>query len=1011
MHLVPRLGSGIPLVARNAEMRRLRAAFSRAQERQAGAVLLAGDAGVGKTRLLAELGEYAAGKGALVLTGRCLDVREGGLPYLPFAEALTPLATAPEPEVAAVLAARPALARLLPQLTSVVPAGTAAGSEHQPVARADQEAMHRVRTEQDLGQLQLFDAMLGALTELAERSPVVLLVEDLHWADGSTRNLLSFLISRLRGQRLLVVASYREEDVHRRHPLRPVLAELVRMPTVERVDLPPFGAVEARTFVEALAEGTIGPSVLAGIVERSQGNPFFAEELLASCSDGSELPAGLVEVLLDRLERLAPDTRRALRVIAVANGPVPHHVLMEVAGLGELELEEALREAVQHHVLVIEDGSYAFRHALLQEAVYGDLLPGERSRMHGAYAARLAAEPEGRGRDASLAFHAMESNDLAIALAASVRAGREAEKLGAPGAALRHIEQALRIWDAVSPGDRPEGLDEARLLHEASYFAGTSGEPERAIAYARSAVQSLTDDLSADRAAKSWRRLAEALMALESTFEESYDAIGRAWEFAADASGVTRAWVLATRAQILRGLDRPEEALTSASAAVAEARDAGAGGAEASALVTLGTLADASGNAAEARKRLHEAEGKARAAGALNVELRALYFQAMSFDDQAEIQSAIDLYRRGIERAEESGLSWSAFGLAVRSQHLFLRYVSGDWPCDDPAQQLEAGVSSVVAARMSVIWAHIVVAKGRFDIAERLLSSEIGAQRRDDLRIPLAYGAASIELASWQGDHAGAARKAREVIGWLEEFEPWQLGALRLAALGCTAASAWAAAARVRGDAAEQAAAIAEGTALIEHARGCVEHGQPRSGSLGPEGRAWFARAEAAASGLAGGGDPARWARAVDAFGYGAVYEQAVCRWLYAKALLGTGEQGATASAAEQLALAAEVAERLGAVPLRDAVGGLARRARVDLPGEPVRRDVVDLLTDRERSVLELVAQGLTNRQVGAALYISEKTVSVHLSRVMAKLGANRRAEAVAIAYDRGLLNAPAATS
>jgi ATP/maltotriose-dependent transcriptional regulator MalT len=285
-------------------------------------------------------------------------------------------------------------------------------------------------------------------------------------------------------------------------------------------------------------------------------------------------------------------------------------------------------------------------------------------------------------------------------------------------------------------------------------------------------------------------------MALETTFEESYDAIGRAWEFAADASRVTRAWVLATRAQILRGLDRSDEALASASAAVAEARDAGAGGAEASALVTLGTLADSVGDIAEARKRLHEAERKATAAGALNVELRALYFQAMSYDDQAEIPAAIEHYRRGIERAEESGLSWSAFGLAVRSQHLFLRYVSGDWPSDESAGGLEIGVSSAVAARMSVILAHIVVGWGRFAAAEKLLAGEFGGQRRADLRIPLAGGAASVELAFWKGEHEVAARKAQEVIGWLEEFEPWQLGGLRLAALGITAASAWAAAAR-----------------------------------------------------------------------------------------------------------------------------------------------------------------------------------------------------------------------
>lgn len=170
-------------------------------------------------------------------------------------------------------------------------------------------------------------------------------------------------------------------------------------------------------------------------------------------------------------------------------------------------------------------------------------------------------------------------------------------------------------------------------------------------------------------------------------------------------------------------------------------------------------------------------------------------------------------------------------------------------------------------------------------------------------------------------------------------------------------------------------------------------------------------RAEAAASGLIPPGDPGLWAIAVAEFGYGAVYEQAVCRWLYAESLLATGEPDALITAAEQLALAAATADRLEARPLREAVGHLARRARVDLPGEPARRDAVDLLTDRERAVLELVAQGRTNRQVGSALYIREKTVSVHLSRVMAKLSVNRRAEAVAVAYNRGLLSAPVPTT
>jgi predicted ATPase len=225
---------------------------------------------------------------------------------------------------------------------------------------------------------------LGVLTEISEARPVVILLEDLHWADGSTRNLLSFLLSRLRAQRLLVIASYREEDVDRRHPLRALLVELVRLATVERIDLRPFGDADARALVEALAEEPLSPETVTGIVARCECNPFFVEELLASSTDCADVPAGLAEVLLVRLERLSPDTRRVLRVISVASDAVSHATRTEIAGLGELELDDALREAVQHHVLVIEQAFYRFRHALLQEAVYGDLLPGERASMHAA---------------------------------------------------------------------------------------------------------------------------------------------------------------------------------------------------------------------------------------------------------------------------------------------------------------------------------------------------------------------------------------------------------------------------------------------------------------------------------------------------------------------------------------------------------------------------------------------------------------------------------------------------
>ncbi|MFD9958988.1 helix-turn-helix transcriptional regulator [Amycolatopsis sp. NPDC058986] len=1010
MPLVPRLGSGIPLVGRTQEMRRLGAAFARAERGEAGAVLLSGDAGVGKTRLLTELGEHVATRGALVLTGRCIDVREGGLPYLPFAEALAPLGTAAEPGIAAAVRARPALGRLLPQ--GQEPDMPSAG-EYGQVTANEREAMQRPRAEQDLGQLQLFDAVLGVLTEIAAARPVVILLEDLHWADRSTRNLLSFLLTRLRSQRLLVVGSYREEDVHRRHPLRALLAELVRLATVERVELLPFGTAEARAFVEALSDEPLGADVVADIASRSEGNPFFAEELLASSAECRDLPAGLAEVLLARLERLAPDTRRVLRVISVANDDsVSHAALAEIAGLGESELDEALREAVQHHVLVIENGFYAFRHALLQEAVYGDLLPGERGRMHAAYAVRIQAMPQGRGHDAKLAYHSLESKDFATALPALWRAMAEAEKLGAPGAALRHVEQALSIWDAVPEAGRPEGVDELRLLHNASYFAGTAGEPERAAAYARSATQELTPDIPLERAAGAWRRLAETLLSQEGTVDEASAAIDRAWALVEHTEpSAARAWVLASRAGILRVLDQYEEALESALTAVSDARTVGAMGAEASALVTLGTLADSSGDPAEARERLCQAIDKAREAGALNVEVRAMYFLALSYDDQAEIAAALEHVERGVRRAEESGLTWSAYGLELRARHLQLRYLSGDWPDEDAAGRAGRGVSSAVAARILGVWALFVVSRGRFDTAERLLP---GLRRHwpSDIQIALSGGDAVSQLAYWRGRYAEAVHAAEELIDWLEKIEPSLLGGIRIAAHGAAAAAALAADGRSRGEQRVAEEAMAAGERFLAHGRRCAAEGMPRSGTLGPEGRAWVARLEAAASGLGGDPEPRLWAEAAEAFGYGAVYEQAFCRWQYARALLASGADVAEATAA--LEAAHKVAAELDAVPLRDAVRDLGHRARIELAGAAApsgtegARTPADPLTDRERDVLERVALGRTNRQVGAELYISEKTVSVHLSRVMAKLGASRRAEAVAIAYDRGLLAAPA---
>jgi predicted ATPase len=414
-------------IGRAAELGRLKGALDRAEHGRPQVVLLAGDAGVGKTRLLAEFADQAQQRGARVLAGGCVELGDIGLAYLPVVDALRGLADDPADAelLTEVAATAPAVGRLL---RGIQHAGSA-------VAQASE----------GLDQLQVFDAVRAVLVGRAERSPVVVVLEDLHWADRSTRDLVAFLARTLRTGRVMLVASYRSDELHRRHPLRPLLAELVRLPGVERLELAPFSRAELAEHLRAIAGAPLPTDQVAGIYARSEGNPFYAEQLLAASAGDAqvELPSTLADVLLARVQALSEPAQQVLRVAAVAGRRVPHRLFAEVTGWPEADLEQGLREAIGGGVLVTDSptGSYAFRHALLQEAVYGDLLPGEQVRLHTAYARVLASEPEGVA--AELAHHCLASHDLVGALAALVRAAEEAAAVLAPANSSRSRARAL----------------------------------------------------------------------------------------------------------------------------------------------------------------------------------------------------------------------------------------------------------------------------------------------------------------------------------------------------------------------------------------------------------------------------------------------------------------------------------------------------------------------------------------------------------------------------------------
>ncbi|UUZ61414.1 hypothetical protein LP418_13065 [Nocardioides sp. B-3] len=279
--------------------------------------------------------------------------------------------------------------------------------------------------DQSLDRGNIFAAVHDLFETLAEAGPLLVVVEDTHWADQSTRDMLSFLFSRPFAGPVALVVSYRSDDLHRRHPLRPRVAEWARLRGVERLRVEPLSDGDVRRLVYAMHKfATITEASVAEIVDRAEGNAFFVEELVgATRATGGQIPTELADVLLVRLDRLDERTLEVVRVASVAGRHVSHELLAAVTGLGAAELEGALRSAVESNVLAQARGSsYAFRHALPGEAVYDDLLPGERARLHTSF---MEALQSGRvvGTAGELALHARRAGDRLTAAVASIEAG------------------------------------------------------------------------------------------------------------------------------------------------------------------------------------------------------------------------------------------------------------------------------------------------------------------------------------------------------------------------------------------------------------------------------------------------------------------------------------------------------------------------------------------------------------------------------------------------------------
>ncbi|MFE6823160.1 ATP-binding protein [Streptomyces sp. NPDC057690] len=979
-----------PFIGREEELARLFGVLERARGGESRAVLIAGDAGVGKTRVLDEVATRAARSGMTVLTGHCVDVGDVGLPYLPFTEILGLLAA--DERFAAVLAAHPLVDRLLG-------AGTDA-DETGPAPRSGSGE----------GRLRLFEGMAALLAELSDVTPLLLVLEDLHWADQSSRDLLRFLLSRGflqrstgngSGHRLAVLASYRADDLHRRHPLRPLLAELVRLPAVDRLELRPLADAEVTRLLRALEGRPLPEATVRRIVERAEGNAFYAEELLAATdTEAGGMPSGLADLLLIRVEQLPDTAQQVLRTAAVAGRRVEHDLLRDAVGLPEDELESALREAIGHQLLVAgDDGAYAFRHALAREAVYADLLPGERSRLHGAFAALLAGRGHRAETAAERAHHYRESHELGEALAASLEAADHARRVGAPAEELRHLEALLDLWESVPATALPSGeaADRVTLMLRASAAAAHAGEAHRAVSLTRAALAGVGRDADSELAARVRYTLAGTLMGVDSltaAFAYSSEALAM---IPAEPPTPTWVWAAATHVLAARQVGDSETALRVARQALRAAEQLDLTDARADLLVSLANLEGDGRRSAAGRARLTEARELARRGGNAPVEMRALFTLAIGAFEAGELAQCLPWLTEGLDRARRAGLLSSPYPLEMRYLQLLVLYTLGRW--DECLRTATTDLAVLPASGGFAVGPALYVGLARGDkgVADRARTLIEG---RFDWMAALVAGIVLTDAAVLSGDaEAAVARLRSSVEALTDEAGMLPDVTVRLTALALTAVAEAAATARHGGDgaAADRWSAIA--TELLEPARSVALRGATGV-PQGPEGRAWLARAEAEWAWATTGPDPAAWERTVAAFGYGDAYELARCRLRYAQALLAAGRRE---DAATEARAARETAVRLGATPLLERADDLLRRGRLTDAGPAARGGPV-ALTARERDVLRLLARGRSNRQIGEELFISGKTASVHVSNILAKLSAASRTEAVAIAYRERLL-------
>jgi DNA-binding CsgD family transcriptional regulator len=943
------------LVGRESELAQLSEHLDAAAQGDAQVVVIGGEAGIGKSRLLGEFTAAHTGE-ARVVVGNCLELGPDGPAFAPFAMVLRALIAELGTERVAYLAGAglPDLALLAPELGAI----------------ADPDPLGRSR---------LFEAMATLIDHGGDDRPLVLVFEDLHWSDSSTRDLIRFLVGTIADAPVMFVLTYRRDEVHRSHLLLGWLSDLDRLPNTHRITLEPLTDSDVDTLVHALA-GDVPARTQARIRQRSQGIPFFVEELAQCCEqDTSLIPESLRDLMLTRLDRLSGSARDVVRIASAASTQVDHTVLLDVMATDEDSLDASLREAVTGQVLIVDHHrtGYSFRHALMREAVHADLLPGEHARLHARYAEALqkSARPEQSGE---IAHHWHSAHETERSFHWSLRAADYSHSIYAWQEEFNHLERALDLWDRLDDPMDLAGCSQVELLVRAGEAAADMGQADRSVALLDAAMAGV--DVAGDPATAA-NLLIKRAAQCEAARMDALDDLDRALSLAGEGTHDRAAALGAIAAhQMLSGhfpaaLVRADEALSAAGltgdvALMGDVHN------------TKGCILFSLGHPKEALAHLEQARLLALEGGDGVGLLRYYANYSDVLIGAGRYGAAAEVSREGRAAAAERG--WARTRGAFLAGNQAEAYVlAGDWDAALVTIDEALGLDPPPVTRAHLHLMRAIVRwrrgdrEGSTDAAERAAERLGAAAGQPQYLMPMAALRAQMDAADGRcADALTRLSQAGEAAGpTVPTSSGWPF--VWTWALLLDDAITGARIPEPDSDAAtDQVRAVAQRMADVsEHA-------------------GWRALLTAQLAGSDSRLD--LWASAVLELsaGEGLRFEQAYARIRLADELFTEGDR---AAAKQELQMAWQIIEEMRADSLRPLAVRVAAAARVPL--RPVRRNP-DLLTGREREVLGLVAQGKSNRAISDELFISVKTTSVHVSNILAKLDVSSRTEAAAWAHE-----------